>query len=150
MHKAFITLLLTIAPLLSFSAKASCPEIDGVYTCTVNGVSNEMVVNQEVQNGVMVYFIDSNDLKLEVKTDGQRYNVESPVATLKNASYVSRCQNQQVQIDIQADFQSGRLSLAATMNLLFFQRADGQLESRSTITVAGYNQPSVTTLCQKL
>jgi hypothetical protein len=150
MSKSLLVSLISTLSFLSFSAFGACPEIEGVYTCTVNGTSSEMVVNQELQNGVMVYFIDSNDLKLEVKTDGRRYNVDSPVATLRNPSYVSRCQNQRVKIDIKADVQSGRLTLAATMNLLFFQRADGQLESRSTITVAGYNQPSVTTLCQKL
>jgi hypothetical protein len=146
----FKTLTFLSAALLSFSTW-SCPQLEGTYSCRVNGKVTETIITQDQRNGVWTFVVNNDASSMEVIVDGQDYPVAN-LGEIKNASYRAHCTAQQLTINAKGEMYSGNRNLGAGTLLMNFskERGSDNLVATTTPSMRGFPLPSQTVNCPRL
>ena len=115
---------------LLFSAQAfACPQLAGVYTCSYQDNSSEIItITQELKDGVTVYTHNGS----QIPADNQSYPVPDD-ANLRSATYRAFCPD--------------AATLSANLVGKFYQDGQfyGDLDMTSNFTLEGANLKNVVT-----
>lgn len=133
------------------SALLACPQLEGIYRCSVGGNVTETTITQDLRNGTWTYVVSGEDATLDVIADGRNYTVNN-IGEIRNANYTANCTNLSLIVDASGDVYSDGRRIGRGKSILVFAKdaSSNNLIAQTTISVGNFSLPTRSVTCPKI